>query len=858
MKRYPGIIVFSVLIFSGLSCAAQNMRYGLEFNSYDLVQEKRTSLNLSPSKVFSFPNGFSLSFNIHFQPDPKYNFGYIFRIIGENTQHLDFLVSPEKLTVVISDDNVLVECSLSETSNDFSSFIAFQTDFDIKNELLNIVINEKTFSQKVSFLEDFKKTKIIFGRCDHPLFQTSDVPKMVVKDIRINSLKGDVIYYWKLSKHAENGVHDELVKYFAKVENPIWLINEHAFWKKKISFTTLKNPQIAFNPDEGTIAVADKRSFFTYNTTTSKLAQDENLSGFVHSDRSNQIIYNPSDSNYYSYCFMNTEGRDVARYDFLNKSWSNTEFREFGDLYWHHNRFISSRENCLYMFGGYGQHKYNNQAKKYSFITGKWEELHFNGEQIYPRYLSGLGAIDDERILLFGGYGNRSGLQSLSPRNFYDLYQVTLPDLTVKKIWEMPPPHIPFVVGNSLIVDTLNRCFYALCFPQNQYETSISLAKFSIQKPEYEMVADDIPFYFNDVLSYADLFQDKKTNNFYAVTSSSFPSDSLSTVTIYSLAYPAVARSYVYHPVNTSSHFKHDLLYGVIFVLLLTSPILFFFFRFSRMKNREPQVEQSPELSNEVFNEVKQQVSARPNKQALFLFGGFQVKDKSGNDITGEFSPMLKQLFLIILLHTFKEDSIGISSNELDETLWPNKTPESARNNRAVMISRIRRLLETIGHLNIENSNSYWVMKLGEDVICDYCEALSLINRLKDKNNRTKKDVMRLLSILSFGGLLPDIQAEWIDYFKADFANDLIDLLIDISRQKEFVFSSSELVSLADILLIYDELNEEALKLKCCALVKMGRNGLAKATYNSFVKQYSVLLGIKYNYYFDQIILQSG
>jgi len=63
---------------------------------------------------------------------------------------------------------------------------------------------------------------------------------------------------------------------------------------------------------------------------------------------------------------------------------------------------------------------------------------------------------------------------------------------------------------------------------------------------------------------------------------------------------------------------------------------------------------------------------------------------------------------------------------------------------------------------------------------------------------------------------------------------------------------------LADILLIYDELNEEALKLKCCALVKMGRNGLAKATYNSFVKQYSVLLGIKYNYYFDQIILQSG
>ena len=832
------------------------MRYGLEFNSYDSVQEKRTSLNLAPSKVLSFPNGFSLSFNILFQPDPKYNFGYIFRIIGLNNQHLDFLVSPEKLTVVISDDNVLVECSLSETSNNFSSFIAFQTDFDIKNELLNIVINEKTFSQKVSFLKDFKKTKIIFGRCDHPLFQTSDVPKMVVKDVRINSIKGNAIYYWKLSRHAEKGVYDELVKYFAKVENPIWLINEHAFWNKKISFTTLKNPQIAFNPDEGTIAVADKRSFFTYNTTTHQLAHDENSSGFVHSDRSNQIIYNPSDSNYYSYCFMNTEGRDVARYDFLNKSWSNTQFREFGNLYWHHNRFISYRENCLYLFGGYGQHKYNNQANKYSFITGKWEKLQFSGEQIYPRYLSGLGAIDDERILLFGGYGNRSGLQSLSPHNFYDLYQVTLPDLTVKKIWEMSPPHTPFVVGNSIVVDTLNMCFYALCFPQNQYETSISLAKFSIQKPEYEMVANDIPFYFNDVLSYADLFQDRKTNDFYAVTSSSLPSDSLSTVTIYSLAYPTVTESYVYHPVNSDSHFKRNLLYGLIFVLLLVSSILLF--RFSRKKNREPEIEQSPEFSYEVFNDAKQQVSVRRNKQAIFLFGGFQVKDKTGNDITGEFSSMLKQLFLIILLHTFKEDGIGISSNKLDETLWPNKTRESARNNRAVMASRIRQLLENIGNLNIENSNSYWVVKLGEDVNCDYCEALSLISSLKDKNSRTKKDVMRLLYILSFGGLLPDIQTEWVDYFKANFANNLVDLLIDISRQTEFAFSPSELVSLADILLIYDNLNEDALKLKCCALVKMGKNGLAKATYNSFVKQYSVLLGIKYNHSFDQIILQSG
>jgi hypothetical protein len=474
MKTLRHRFLITVVILGSwvLSSFAQSLGYGLEFNSFAAVQEKRTSLNLSPAKELSFPTGFSLSFSLFFHSVPEYNFGYVFRIIGQDNRYLDFLATPDTLTVVNSEDKVLAKCVISDVSKNYSSFFPFRLDLDIQNTILKITIGNKIFSPQVTSLKDFKEVSIIFGKCDYPQFQTSDVPDMIVKDIRIDNIKGESLYYWKLSKHVETGVYDELRNQFAKVENPQWLLDAHSLWIKRISFNTLKNPQITYNPDENVIAIADQKSFFVYNTFTNKLSSNENSSGLALSSQPNQMIYNPKDSTYYSYCFSKMEGRDVVAYDASSKSWNNNNIKEIYCEYWHHNRFVSLKEDCFYLFGGYGQHTYKNQVNKYSFKTGKWDVLQYRDDRISPRYLSGLGAIDETEILLFGGYGNNSGQQFLSTRNYYDLYRINLPDLTVKKIWEMDPPKNQFVVANSMIVDTLNNCFYALCFPQNQYETS--------------------------------------------------------------------------------------------------------------------------------------------------------------------------------------------------------------------------------------------------------------------------------------------------------------------------------------------------------------------------------------------------
>jgi two-component SAPR family response regulator len=823
------------------------LRYGLEFGSFEAVQEKRTSLNLTPEKPLKFAEGFSLSFNISFRSVAQYNFGYVFRILGANNKHIDLLVSPEKLSVVSSDDKFIAECNLEEITNNFTLFFPFSLTLDAKSKQLSITIGDLYFSQQLTDANDFKEVYIVFGRCNHPQFLSSDVPKATIKDLRINSIKGKALYYWKLSKHTDSGVYDELTNRFAKVDNPRWLINDHALWNKRVSFFTLKNPQITYNTNRKIIAIADRSVFYTFNTNTYRLNSFPTNSGMVHSNQPNQIIYNPIDSTYYSYCFLFLDGRDIAAYNARNRSWDNDNVVEYGLLFWHHNRFFSPTENSVYFFGGYGQHKYTNQVNKFSFTDKVWGKYQLTGDPFYPRYLSGLGKINDNKVLIFGGFGSKSGLQSLSPMNFYDLYEIDIPELRVKKIWELKQPEQHFAVANSMVVDTVNRCFYALCFPQHQYETAFTLYKFSMDRPEYEPVSNNIPFYFNDILSYADLFLNEETNELFAITFSSLNTDSLSTVSIYSLSYPPVAETIVEQIVNKKEPFNIYAIIAGILVIIITSALYFSIKKRKKKKRKAKKIFSDEDIT-------KNPLTDRIKRQAIYLFGGFQVYDKNRRKVTGEFAPMLKQLFLIMLLTTLKEDSKGISSTKLSEILWPDKSYESARNNRAVLISKIRQIFDNIGAMRIENENSYWKIRLGDEIYCDYKEAIELFSQLKDAKNRSKENILHLVDIVSYGELLPNVQIEWVDTFKSAFANSLIDVLVETSRQKELQFSATEIISIADAIFIHDPLNDDALKLKCTALVKMGKNGMAVTTYNSFVKEYTTLFCQNYNYSFDQIV----
>jgi two-component SAPR family response regulator len=853
MNRFSyKLILIGILlnICSFFLLVAQDLKYGLEFRSFDVTQEKRTSLNLTPEKALKLDKGFTLSFDMYCADIDKFSYGYVFRLIGNRGQHIDFIVNVEKLQVINSEGKILANCLLETISGFQNTFFNFALSLDIQNNQLQISIAGYTYVSKITNLSDFSAVCLIFGKSDYPNLQTSDVPKVIIKDIRIADNKGKVLYYWKLFKHTKSGdVCDELRNHHAKAENPKWLVDEHAFWKKRTTLQTEINPQIAFNSNHNMIAIADPTVFRIYDTKTHSIRKSLETKDLPHSQHANQIVYNPMDNQYYSYCFDSINGKHITAFDTINNRWNNDGVREVNIEFWHHNKFVSQKDSSLYVFCGYGHHRYKNRVNQYSFSEKQWKELHLSGDVISPRYLSGLGVIDDDRILIFGGYGSEQGLQELVPRYYYDLYLVDLRTKESKKLYELPRQKDNFLVANSLVVDTLENCFYALCFPQNMFDSQLSLVKFSLDKPQFKVVSDSIPFQFRDITSYADLFLNKETKELIAVTFSSKIEDSVTVVPIYSLLYPPVAETDLFQTFSKEKE-QSPILYIAIASCFVVCIGYFSF----KIKKQRKKTFQSVLLEKKELEAQAKPTRKRETKQAVYFFGGFQVWDKQGKDLTGDFPRLLKQLFIIVLFNTLKEDSKGISSVKLKDTFWYDKSDENARNNRGVSFCKIRQNFEQVGFINIEGVNSYWTMQLGEEIRCDYKEALLLMQQLKYKPGRTKEEIMKLVEIVSFGELLPNVQVEWLDSFKADFANKLIDILLDVGSQKNIRLSPQEMISIANAILIHDVLNEDALRMKCFALVKMGKNGLAKVAYNAFIKEYTASFGSKFKYSFKQLI----
>ncbi|MCD8166979.1 MAG: hypothetical protein LUE93_13230 [Bacteroides sp.] len=94
------ILVCSFILLAGLAEGKTAFNYGLIFNSYEVEKEERTGLNLTPEHPFSFPDGFILEFDVSFR-QVLHNFGYLFRIIGEENENIDLLLTRTRNSHVI-------------------------------------------------------------------------------------------------------------------------------------------------------------------------------------------------------------------------------------------------------------------------------------------------------------------------------------------------------------------------------------------------------------------------------------------------------------------------------------------------------------------------------------------------------------------------------------------------------------------------------------------------------------------------------------------------------------------------------------------------------------------------------------
>jgi DNA-binding SARP family transcriptional activator len=406
-----------------------------------------------------------------------------------------------------------------------------------------------------------------------------------------------------------------------------------------------------------------------------------------------------------------------------------------------------------------------------------------------------------------------------------------------------------------------------LIFPNYRYHSKLQLIRGSLSAPDYALVGDTIPYFFHDIVSYADLFFAPKSDKFLAVTLLTDSLDHNQTkVMIYSLLGPPVMGDEGYPAVAGKKTGPPFWLYITGVLAILGVGAVFIYRRFGRVRSLSPAagrgVGEVPALYGQDRGQMPVDEPLReapgpgrdgpvPAGSALFLFGEMQIFDQDGVDITRQFTPLIRELFLLILLYSVRKGT-GVSSEKLTEILWSDKPTNSARNNRSVNIAKLKALVDKLGYAQLSKDTGYWKIELDPGRIrLDYQEYLSIV---KDKKKLNKEKINELANITQRGSFLSDIEYEWLDDFKSEVSNDIIDTYSHFAHSMSIAEDPDFLLMLVNYIFYFDPANEDAIKLKCKTLAHVGKHSLAKAAFDGFIQKYKLIYGEEFGKNFQEVL----
>ncbi len=251
----------------------------------------------------------------------------------------------------------------------------------------------------------------------------------------------------------------------------------------------------------------------------------------------------------------------------------------------------------------------------------------------------------------------------------------------------------------------------------------------------------------------------------------------------------------------------------------------------------------------EKIRSINRAIIKKPESNFIQLFGDFKVIDKEGNEITSLFTPKLKQLFLIILLHSQRNKS-GISTRELTEILWQGHSSQSAKNSRGVTIRKLRLIIEALDTVQINFNVDSWSMAFSGSVYCDYVECLKLLKREKIHNTDFN---LNFYHIIQEGELFKGEAYDWLDDFKGFVGNNIVDILQKFVQELDIENDNELILKLTDRILITDPVNDQALASKLKCLITQNNYNLARFTFDRFSILYEEMYGEKFSGKFDDL-----
>ncbi len=807
---YCVVAMYFVLI--SIPCHAHE--YGLRVIGHSCVNEDNTTLILSPDGALKCSGDTEVRFSMSLGHEAA--FGNIMSIAFDNGSTLYCIVPPHgglKYLALKYGNTVIKHPQPVEYDVPMDIAVAMHG-----RDSVGLSIDGNNITVPFPGITG-KSMSISFGR---PLgrYENHEVVTSELWDIEV-LYGGDVKYRWNLREHNDSICYDELAAVKSVAINGEWLLDNHVIMKRIFHLHEKGEWQITYNQHDDEFLITDGHRMIHYVLEDDEVEIDSIAGGHRAMKYSNALLCMPATGEIYSYDLARTV---ISGYDKNHRMFGmndrNNEFSAY------HNHTLSISGDRAYAFGGYGFYRYHNDLF----------EINVDSNSIVPKKYyppipprnSAASCIVDGKMYVFGGFGNESGLQELDCHYCYDMYCIDLSTMRSEMLWNAAAPENDFIVTSEMIWSDIDSCFYV-----GTTSPDGAIAKVYRDRPEWEFVVQPTDCVFNYRDFTFNLYSSDALQRMFLVIDKHLDDD-LHDISIYSVDLPLMPTAVSLQAVVEKSY-RGIVIWAIVAALSLF--VLILSYRRWRSRLQHAQMDDSD-------NERADEPTAGPTHgigqeaykvNCINLLGKFAVIDRGGNDITGSFTGLLRNLLVVLILHSVGKRS-GISKEYLDSLLWGGMDMKKAQANRQVNLSRLRVLLRSIDGIEIEKDSISFRLEIDEGCQIDY---LCVVNASAAMRNYDDASLVHYLGL----PLLPEISAEWLDEFKRQYSDIAISKLEEICRNSIRSADYSKAEAAATALLVHDPFSDSALRMLCHSLFCQKRFRVARTVYDRFCCRYSESFG---------------
>jgi hypothetical protein len=495
----------------------------------------------------------------------------------------------------------LVKIQIPENFIQYQKWIDVKLKIDYKLNQAELKFLNNTYSisslfEKNSSLEEIE---ILFGKNEF----NEDIPAFNLKNLELK-IDSSIVYF-PLDEKQGTRVISSNGNFKGKIINPSWLIDDFNNWKliKQVEFES--NHTIAYDTENMQFILLGKDKRYNFDIVSrlldkitlkkpSEFHSYTSGKAFIEPKTKNILVLQTGEPNPSQNKFLNKKlgiesinntkqsnnknTYSIASFSSSTSNWQGLFYKDIlKNPLFHFNAYYENSSQNILIFGGYSDFKYLNRFLKYDSYSNSVNEILMEGDNISPRFKSGMGSLNDSTLFLYGGEGNLSGDQSIGKIPFNDLYKIDLKNNSINLVWEKEYDSAHNSISKNLIFDETQEFFY--CLADSEEKGTISLKKVSVNDGNRVSLGRSINFDSSIIANEFNLFYEKKNNKLYAYTVE-FTDNKLekNIISFYSIEMePFSANSTMNEKVELSQSFMNSkwIIVGLIIILFIILIVIF-------------------------------------------------------------------------------------------------------------------------------------------------------------------------------------------------------------------------------------------------------------------------------------------